>query len=145
MAEATQSLSKMKNCIFLFTLCLLLGAAKCGYRNGYEIGQPFRLQVGEAARCRCPGPEIQFTAIKEDSRCPEFANCIWEGQAVIQFSLSGEDRRYIDLALREGHPELATKKVDNYIYRLEKVSPYPQAGKEIQPEEYLVEIVVEGI
>ncbi|MCB0579951.1 MAG: hypothetical protein KDD10_11680 [Phaeodactylibacter sp.] len=135
----------MKYYLLLFSLALLFGAAKCGNQNDYQLGQLFRLQLGESARCHCPGPTIQFTAIKEDSRCPEFTNCIWEGQAVIQFSLEKGERQYVDLTLRAGHPELASKKVGDYIYRLEKVSPYPQAGKAHQPEEYVVEMVVEGI
>ena len=134
----------MKNHLLLFALFLLFGAAKCGNKNDYQLGQAFRLQLGETARCQCHGPVIQFTAIKEDSRCPEYTNCIWEGQAVIQFSLEKDSRQYIDLALRAGHPELASKKVGNYIYRLEKVTPYPQADKEAKPEEYIVELVVEG-
>ena len=135
----------MKYYLLLFALFLLFSASKCGNKNQYQLGQLLRLQLGESARCECSGPAIQFTAIKEDSRCPEYTNCIWEGQSVIQFSLEKGSRQYIDLALRAGHPELASKKIGNYIYRLEKVTPYPQADKEVKPEEYIVELVVEGI
>ena len=135
----------MKNYLLLFTLFLLFAAADCGNKNRYELGQPFRLQIGETKQCQCQGPDIQFIAIKEDSRCPEYTNCIWEGQAVIQFSLEGRERQYIDLALRDGHPQLASKKVGTFIYRLERVSPAAQPGKSPQPEEYIVELVVEGI
>ncbi|MCB0616734.1 MAG: hypothetical protein KDC75_25625 [Phaeodactylibacter sp.] len=135
----------MKNYLLLLGLLLLFSASKCGKKNGFELGQTFRLQIGEKAHCQCPGPSIQLTAVKEDSRCPEFTNCIWEGQAVVQFSLNNSGRQYIDLSLRDGHPELASRKVGDYIYRLEKVSPYPQAGRVTEPEEYIVELVVEGI
>ncbi len=135
----------MKNYLLLTALFLIFGAAQCGNKNTYELGQPFRLQVGETKRCQCKGPDIQFTAIKEDSRCPEYTDCLWEGQAVIQFSLEGGQRQYIDLGLRDGHPEMASRKVGNFIYRLKGVSPAPRPGKALQPEEYIVEVVVEGI
>lgn len=135
----------MKNFLLLLSLFLIFGAAQCGNKNTYRLGEAFRLQLGETIRCRCGGPDIQFTAIKEDSRCPEYTDCIWEGQAVLQFSLEGKGRQYIDLAKRAGHPELASTKVGNFIYRLEEVSPAARPGKSIQPEEYIVELVVEGI
>ena len=135
----------MKKGLLLIGLFLLFGAAKCGKKSGYQLGELLRLQLGESARCQCQGPEIQFTAIKEDSRCPEYTNCIWEGQQLVQLSLNNSGRQYIDLSLRDGHPELASRKVGDYIYRLEKVSPYPQAGRVTEPEEYIVELVVEGI
>ena len=135
----------MKNFLLLLGLLLLFSASKCGKKNGFELGQTFRLQIGEKAHCQCPGPSIQLTAVKEDSRCPEFTNCIWEGQAVVQLLIEEATPQYIDLTLREGHPELSSKKVGNFIYRLEKVSPYPQAGQNIKAEEYIVELVAEGI
>lgn len=135
----------MKNYLLLFSLLFLLSASRCGKTGGFELGQPFRLQIGEKAKCQCAGDFVQLIAIKEDSRCPEFTNCIWEGQAVVQLLIDGASPQYIDLALREGHPELARIKVGSFIYRLNQVSPYPQAGKNIKAEEYVIELIVEGI
>ncbi len=135
----------MKNYFLFLGLLLVFSASKCGRKSGFELGQPVRMQIGEKAQCQCPGPVIQLTAIKEDSRCPEYTNCIWEGQAVIQLLIEEATPQYIDLTLREGHPELSSKKAGNFIYRLEEVSPYPQAGKTIKPEEYVVVLTVESI
>lgn len=135
----------MKNYFLLFGLLLLFNASKCNRKSGFELGQQIRMQIGEKAHCHCPGPAIQLTAVKEDSRCPEFTNCIWEGQAVIQLLIEEATPQYIDLTLREGHPELSSKKVGNFIYRLEDVSPYPQAGQNLKPEEYVAVLVVESI
>jgi hypothetical protein len=135
----------MKNYLLLISLLLALSAFRCDRRGGFELGQPFRLQIGEKVRCAAHGGAIQLIAFKEDSRCPEFTNCLWEGQVVVQLLIDGDQPQYIDLGLREGHPQLASKKVGAYIYRLRTVTPYPQAGKDIAPEEYVIELIVESI
>ncbi|HMQ49002.1 MAG TPA: hypothetical protein PKA00_16060 [Saprospiraceae bacterium] len=135
----------MKNYLIVLAVCGLFMAAKCSKGHGYELGQSFTLQIGEKATCKCGGKTVQFTAVKEDSRCPEYTNCVWEGQAVIQLSVENEKLEYIDLTLREGHDEMASQTVGGFTYRLKKVSPYPKAGQKINPEEYIIEMVVEAI
>lgn len=125
-------------------LALLLSAAQCSQKEiGCELGKPFQLQIGETMNCK--DSPIQFVAIKEDSRCPEYVNCVWEGQVVIQLALGEREREMVDLTLREGKPALASQKVGAYIYRLEEVVPYPVSDKKIEPEDYSITLVVESI
>lgn len=41
--------------------------------------------------------DIECTKLVEDSRCPEFANCIWAGRVVVQITIDGEE--WMDLGL----------------------------------------------
>ncbi len=133
---------KIINLLPLFAL--LLVAAKCSDEEpGCQLGEPVQLQIG--GKIDCKGAPIQLVAVKEDSRCPQYANCVWEGQAVIQLALGDRDRQMVDLTLRDGKPELASKSIGGYIYRLSDVTPYPVAGQTIQPEEYVVTFTVEAI
>lgn len=125
-------------------LALALSAAKCSDEvSDCHTGEPIELQIGGTVDCK--DTPIQLVAVKEDSRCPEYTNCVWEGQAVVQLALGNGDRQTVDLTLRDGKPELASKAVGGYIYRLAEVTPYPVAGQSIQPEEYVVTFIVEAI
>jgi hypothetical protein len=134
----------MKIKYLLPLLALALSAAKCSEDiSDCPMGEPIKLQIGGAVECQ--GTPIQLVAVKEDSRCPEYTNCVWEGQAVVQLALGNGDRQTLDLTLRDGKPELASKTMGGYIYRLSEVTPYPVAGQSIQPEEYVVTFIVEAI
>ena len=136
------------NKMILITACaLLFMAATCNHTPQapeYELGQAFSLAAEEVMSCNCDAPNVRFDEIKEDSRCPKYTNCIWEGQAIVNFILTGKTNKPLQLIAREGHPELAEKKVDGYRYRLEEVLPYPE-GKKINPNDYIVKLVVEKL
>ncbi|TXB61468.1 hypothetical protein [Phaeodactylibacter luteus] len=134
----------MKITHLLPVLALFFGSATCSSpTDSCKLGQPIQLQIGEMAQCK--ERQLQLVAVKEDSRCPEYANCVWEGQAVVQLALGEEPRETIDLTLREGKPELSSQTMGGYIFRLTDVSPYPVSGQQIKPDDYLITLVVEAI
>ena len=142
--ESEPKTGSMKIKYLLPLLAIVLTAAKCSDEvSGCPMGEPMKLQIGGTVECQ--DTPIQLVAVKEDSRCPKYTTCVWEGQAVVQFALGNGDRETLDLTLREGKPELASKTMGGYIYRLAEVSPYPVAGQSIKPEEYTVTFIVEAI
>ncbi|MCG8329139.1 MAG: hypothetical protein MI974_15700 [Chitinophagales bacterium] len=137
----------MNKMILIAASALLLIAATCNHTPQapkYELGQAFKLAAEEEMSCNCDAPTIRFDEIKEDSRCPKYTNCIWEGQAIVSFTLIGKTNSPLQLIAREGQPELVEKEVDGYRYRLEQVLPYPE-GKKINPKDYMVKLVVEKL
>jgi len=123
----------------------LLCAAKCSSNRteAYQLGEPIRLTFG--AQALSPHTAMQFTSVKEDSRCPKYTNCMWDGQVVVQLSLGERNRQLVDLALRSDKPEAAQSAIDGYLYRLKEVAPYPEAGENIDIEDYVITVVVEAI
>jgi hypothetical protein len=136
----------MKHLFFLFAASLLLMAAQCNEPDGeaFPLGEAFELTIGEQKACQCDGPAIKATAIKEDSRCPENTNCMWEGQAVVTFSLidEGQKEEALELTLRKGHPKLSSKTVGAYQYTIQQVSPYPKDGVKINTEDYKIQLLI---
>jgi len=124
-------------------LSLLLCAATCDSVDRYDLGEPIRLELG--GRAISPHDAMQFVSVPEDSRCPKYANCIWEGQVVVQLSVGEEGRESVKLALHPEQPEAAQKSLGGYIYRLQEVAPFPQAGQNIKMEDYVITVVVEAI
>ena len=138
----------MKNLLFLTAVFFLMTASKCEKESGntFNLGETFSLKMGESIKCKnCDNLMVQFMEVKEDSRCPEFTNCVWEGQAVVSFSIQSEENSTLELVSRKGQPQLAKKVMGDYSYSLIKVDPYPQSGSQIKDEDYVLEMTVEKI
>jgi len=135
----------MKNLIYGFTTLLLLTAAQCQKGTKFPLGEEFQLKIGASKTCDCGDLDIAVLRVKEDSRCPEFTNCIWEGQAIIEFALNQDEKAPMELILRKGHPQLGRKIIDDYSYTITKVEPYPKSGTKIPEEEYVISLRIEKI
>ena len=78
--------------------------------EGFALNQPFKVKMNETVAKRGGSPKFTLTGIPEDSRCPEDANCIWEGQV----------RVFIDAA--------TSQKKETLEFKIEKI----QNGKNHQ-------------
>jgi len=67
---------------------------------------------------------IQFDSLLNDSRCPRGANCIWEGDASIQFTVTYK-RAMDTLILHTNKEGEKSKSLFGYSFELENLSPYP--------------------
>ena len=136
----------MKHLLFLAAVLFILTSSQCNEQagEGYQLGEAFELKIGEQKACQCDAPIVKVNSMKEDSRCPENTNCMWEGQAVVEFSLINADQKEeaLELTLRKGHPKLSTKVVGPYQYSIQQVSPYPKDGVKINDEDYVIQLVV---
>ena len=104
------------------------------------IGESFELGEGESLWV--DGDRFQITVEKviSDSRCPEGANCFWEGNVQVQVTV-GEDEIVLTLGgLREGDQN-AVPLGDGLQIRVVGVDPYPGSVQEGQP--YQITLVVE--
>ena len=136
----------MKKLMILSAVFLTFVAAKCNKEEGFATGENFEMKIGEEANCKnCTALSLNFVGIKEDSRCPEFTNCIWEGQAVVELSINTGSKMPLELIMQKSKPELGQKVVGDYSYKLEKVDPYPKSGTSIQDEDYIITLVVEKV
>ena len=51
-----------------------------------EFDTAFSLKINQQAQLP-DGTVIRFVRVEEDSRCPQEADCVWEGNAVVAFEL----------------------------------------------------------
>jgi hypothetical protein len=130
----------MKNLLFFVSVLFVLTASRCSKESFFELGVPVEFRLGQTTQCKCGELSLTVVDIKEDSRCPLNTNCLWEGQAVVLLEANGQE---FELTAREGHPQIASREVGGFIFRLQKVSPYPEAGKKIEKPEYRIELLVE--
>jgi hypothetical protein len=102
----------------------------------FPLDEEFRLQPGESMSIGDGAMLIKFKMLAEDSRCPEGAVCVWQGNARVILEV---DRS--ELALNTFlEPKQST--MNGYTIRLVDVDPYPKIGSSIPPGNYSIRIIV---
>ena len=89
---------------------------------------------------------IELTGI-EDSRCPLDVTCVWEGDAVVQMSISSDG--YTSIFTLNSNPNVDSGQVRTeqfgYSIKLNDVSPYPETSGQIDLDEYEISLEVRKI
>lgn len=125
--------------ISLLALAFVLTAMQCDPKETFTWGEAFKLQIGEEKESPAKAITVQWLQLVEDSRCPTYTNCVWEGQARLSLQVNGET---VELILREGHPAEAVQIVNGYEIRAISLRPYPEAGQQTEKEMYRLELQV---
>jgi len=79
--------------------------------------------------------EIKFLKVIQDSRCPEGAECIWQGNIIIEVLVD----KTLPFILIYGQSPVYYK---NFQIRFINAFPNPKLETEIKPEDYKVSIEV---
>src|SRR5690242_17645838 len=94
-----------------------------------------QLHVGETATLDGGALQVTLTQVAEDSRCPEHAECVWSGQAVVMLHVvvDGVDQGEAQAAMFPG-AELHSRPnmdatADRYVLALTDLQPYRQMDK----------------
>ncbi len=91
---------------------------------------------------------IKFIKVIEDSRCPKYTNCIWEGQAKAVLSIYKGKKVSKEITVNFGskdvHPENKKElfKADDNTILAYNLTPYPVSGKKINSKKYVLELIV---
>ncbi|MGB1104710.1 MAG: hypothetical protein ACPG21_13960 [Crocinitomicaceae bacterium] len=67
---------------------------------------------------------VQFDSVLTDSRCPRGANCIWEGDAAVQFSVTYK-RAMDTISLHTNQEGEKVQSLFGYNFEFINLSPYP--------------------
>lgn len=88
--------------------------------------------------------QIVFTDVIEDSRCPEGAQCIWEGQAriILKIKKEGEAEKEKEVKLHTISAEKPKEIVLDKQSKLQIIGlqPYPVSDEEIDLEGYYLQL-----
>lgn len=124
---------------FLFIVFLLISGCTSPIADKYYTGAniPFYLEVNQTAFIKQYNMSITFISVEQDSRCPEGARCVWEGNYVIKFliSLDGIEKTLeVDSSNYSSTPNFGQ-------YKIQMLSLTPERT-EVMDEEYKVELLV---
>lgn len=139
----------MKKLLFLafVVAAMLMACNKDDDSNSksVELNKPFNLALNETAELETDGTRITFLGIAEDSRCPTGVNCIWEGEAVVDFLvIKGKDLLAVPLTTNPRDGQVLN---DNFTafghgVKLLQVMPYPETGCSIEEKDYVVRLII---
>jgi len=108
-----------------------------------SLGQEFTLQPGGSVSIPGENLNITFTEVASDSRCPQDATCIWQGEAGALVEITQGTVGPSPLVLTQ--PGLTDQpSVQEYGgYDLTfKINPYPTTQSQIAPEDYRLVMTV---
>lgn len=111
--------------IGVLTLSLMLGACSLSKNSSFESPQEKVIGLEEKLPLE-DGNAITYNRLVADSRCPVNADCIWQGEATVELTLTGSHTITFQLTTPSSqHPNAYEVEVGNYWIRLVKVAPFP--------------------
>jgi hypothetical protein len=128
----------------VFSIALLILATAPPSQSHPPVGKTFDLPVGEFVIIE-ENLRIGLDGIPLDSRCPEGAFCIWEGDAVAKIWADQPLRNTVTVDLHTHHGFQWQFTYGNYRITLIGVAPYPKIGERIDPNDYVASILVTDV
>jgi hypothetical protein len=105
-----------------------------------ELGRPFELKPEQAVSIQ--GLRITFEGVAEDSRCPTGVQCVWAGDAAVEFILEKPPAALQRQTLHTHARYARQADYDAFVVRLADLKPYSKEGATIAPADYIATLVV---
>jgi len=115
-------------------LVLVLGVAGC---DGSPAGPtaPVTVTLAPAESLLVEQTRLLFVRVVVDDRCPLDANCIRQGDAIVEVDLTVEGHRVTrELAVNDRASSATSHR--GVVVTLERVDPYPAASAPADPDDY---------
>lgn len=113
------------------------------------FGKQFKIEYDQKVRLE-DGTEFKFLELHKDTRCPEDALCVFEGEAIIVVTLEREDQfgevfeltipGLVDRYSTRGHKP---KEYGEYRFTLLQLDPYPFSDHSEPKHRYEATLIVE--
>jgi hypothetical protein len=87
------------------------------------------------------GLKVTFDGVREDSRCPIDALCVWAGDATVAVRLSQPPATLAERALHTQAGGSEAQYLD-YLIKLVALAPYPRSDRQIRPADYVATLTV---
>ena len=107
-------------------LLLSLALAACGGSAQPEVTLPADVTLKTGEHRDINGLTVTFVGVKEDSRCPDNARCVWAGNAAVQLRVEGGPDSVAAVLNTELDPK--SLGVRDLRFTIGALMPYPRAG-----------------
>lgn len=122
-----------------FGICLLVGCTAIDAAPPV-LEQEFKITFSHQATIKNEALTLVFKEVSGDSRCPKGVQCVWAGQATITIEASKDGVSPQSLSVTV--PSSDSADYSGYSVTLLALEPYPVAGRQIRPQEYVATLVV---
>jgi len=124
--------------IFLVTFASVVGRP-C--EKVIVLDQELKLKIGESAKSKPGGLEVEFDSVADDSRCPRNVTCVWAGNAKIVLKVKKGAGKPANVELNTNiNPK--TSRYLEYELRVKELKPYPESEVRIKSSDYEVTLLV---
>lgn len=106
----------------------------------FDFNGMVNVKYGEVVNSEDNNHSLEIIEIN-DSRCASDVTCVWEGEARISLELRNNGVYTFELSTLE--PKIDT--VDNIIFRLVEVDPYPVSTVQLELDDYVIKLEVEEL
>lgn len=110
--------------------------------NAVEVGEAFRLAVGDRARIGDDGLGVGFRGVRQDSRCPTDVECVWAGDAAVALTVAVGRAAPRTVTLHTHQAPRATR-AEGLVLRVVSLAPEPVSTRRIAPDDYVVTLIAE--
>ena len=129
-----------KSLFFIALLGVFVSCEKEEQPVSFGLGDEVEFKMGQTVYSENNDLSLEILDIN-DSRCPSDVVCIWQGEAKVKFAF--EHGQQNDFTLSTFDPQSDT--IDNYVFTLVDVSPYPISTETIPLEDYKVTLRIEEL
>ena len=107
------------------------------------LGQEVELQIGQTVSIEEEQIRIKFVEVVSDSRCPEGATCIWQGEVTCILEIDYLDSTNRKTIVQPGLTQEPAKDTFSDYELIFNVQPYPELGRETKNSEYRLQLTVD--
>ncbi len=131
--------------ILLSILVLLLSFGCVGQAGEImaNLGQEIELKIGQTVSIEGEQFKVKFVEVVNDSRCPDGATCIWQGEVSCIVEITYFESLHYKTLTQPGLTQESSRVVFKEYSITFNVRPYPELGKDIKTNEYRLQLVIE--
>jgi hypothetical protein len=104
------------------------------------LNERFTLAPGQRVQVEGASFQLEFVAVRDDSRCPADVVCVWAGDAVVQVRVI--EAAQADYELHAGDPARGAASHRQTRIELVELQPYPFSSRTIAPADYRATLTV---
>ena len=110
-----------------------------------HIGDPFQLRINHSAILLPDNMSIRFIDVPEDSRCPAFVACVWQGQVTVSLNFTESSfhstSSILNFTLGPLPINSSAKDIYGHTIQLQQVEPYPIREQKIAKSDYTITLI----
>ena len=103
-----------------------------------ELDVEGSLRAGTSASVQGESIEVTFLEVREDSRCPRDATCVWAGEVAVKLEARVGSEPAVQREVLEGRSML----IEPYRITVTRVLPDPVSTKKTAPGDYRIMLIV---
>lgn len=127
----------LKKFVVFLLLSLVLGCGKSDTASIHSVN----LKVKDCFSKLPDKVKICLDSVYNDSRCPNGIQCIWEGDALADFTMTSA-KTTNRFTLHSNTKFQNDTIIEGISIKLIQINPYPTVDNEIDPEFYTVEVSI---